>query len=167
MPAQPTTSNNPPSQLTTEDNYIPGPRKRQARIDDNGEPVAFPASKKMKSAEKNGAKEKVITKSSKTRPQKKKTAPKTAPAKRKPSTSIEIDSDANESESDLEDTPKVADGSDPVVDEDSDVVDVPENPEEDDEAELGPYLFSNRIISSWFFESTHVKEMVLTRLCVL
>ena len=47
-----------------------------------------------------------------------------------------------------EDTPKVADGSDPVVDEDSDVVDIPENPEEDDEAELGPDLFSNRIVSS-------------------
>jgi hypothetical protein len=151
MPAQqPTTSTNPgpPRQLTTDDNYIPGPRKRQARIDDNGEPVSFPASKKMKSAETNGEKEKVPTKSSKTRPQKKKTAPKTAPAKRKPSASIEIDSDDNLNDSDLEDTPKVADGSDAVVDEDPDVVDVPEIPEEDDEAELGPYLLSNRIVSS-------------------
>jgi hypothetical protein len=45
------------------------PRKRQARLDDNGEPARVPAPKKIKSAEKNGQKKKVPAKA---QPEKKK-----------------------------------------------------------------------------------------------
>lgn len=151
MSAQPT---NP----TADDNHIPGPRKRQARLDDNGEPVILPASKKRKSAEQNGQKKKVPAKK---RPDNKRTVSKTVSvAPEKPSVEIE-DSDNPRN------TPKDADTSNPQVpevvqvessgsefdDDETDVVmpkkkaSVMEEPEEDDEAELGPYLFSNKMVS--------------------
>ena len=59
------------------------PRKRQARLDDNGEPAGVPALKKMKSVEKNVAKKNLPAK---TRPEKKNNS--SAPPKK--TSSIEI-----------------------------------------------------------------------------
>ena len=59
-------------------------RKRQARLDDNGEPAGVPVPKKMKSVEKNGPPKKKPT-NLKTRPEKKDSSSvTTAPVKRTP-----------------------------------------------------------------------------------
>jgi hypothetical protein len=116
------------------------PRKRQARLDDNGEPAGLPAPKKIKSIEKNGPKKAVPAK---TRPEK-----KINPALRKtasveiPVTSSSLDVTKNTTTEPSETVVVVS------SDDDDDVVhdvDVPEAPEEDPEAQLGAYsaLFLN------------------------
>ena len=152
MPPQPT---NP---QTTNDNSLP--RKRQALLDDNGEPVSLPASKKKKSAEQTGPKKKVPTKPQ-VKPKGKGTVSKTvsnAPAKIKPSVEVEEVAVANGPEAPL--TVEYSD--------DEDVNMIPEENEEKDEAELGPYLFF--ILSEFRTKNryrTDVKEMELACLCVL
>ena len=98
------------------------PRKRQARLDDNGEPAGVPAPKKRKSVEKDGPKKKG--------PANKKTQ-SSAPLKKTPSAEIPAsDHDTNE-----------ADGTIVIVssDDEEDVAEAVEAPEEDDEAQLGAY----------------------------
>ena len=55
MPAHPTNPQPTP-------NEIRNPRKRQARLDDNGEPAGVPVPKKVKSAGQNRQKKKLPTK---------------------------------------------------------------------------------------------------------
>jgi hypothetical protein len=127
MPAQPTDP-----QPTANDRV---PRKRQARLDDNGEPAGVPALKKMKSVEKNGQIKKVPVK---TRPEKK-TA---APLKKTPSAEITTTQPASDSNGTNPPETVVVVSSD---DEDA-VVEIPEEPEEEAEAQLGAYsnLLSNK-----------------------
>jgi len=123
MPAQPT---NP--QPTANERI---PRKRQARLDDNGEPAGVPAPKKMKSVEKNGQKKTAPTKA---RPEKKKTPSIEMPAN---------DSDTRETNATGPPEAVVVESSD---DEDIKIL---EAPKEDAELQLGANstLFSNRKIS--------------------
>ena len=118
MPSQPSNPTNP----TADDIRIP--RKRQARLDDNGEPAGVPASKKVKSAPENGQKKRKPAKRS---PAKKKKA--TVPAKNTPPVEIGI-SDPVDKATDLQE---------PAIDSDDEIVivETEEEPEEDDEAELG------------------------------
>jgi hypothetical protein len=138
-----------PAQPTNPQPTVSGPRKRQARLDDNGEPAGVPALKKMKSVEKNGPKK---TAPAKTRQEKNKTP--SVPLKMTPS--IEIPARlARESSRDSVVTRKTNATSPPetvIVEssDDEDIEDIPEAPEEDAEAQLGAYystLFSNRKIS--------------------
>jgi len=131
MPAQPT---NP--QPTANERI---PRKRQARLDDNGEPAGVPAPKKMKSVEKNGQKKTAPTKA---RPEKKKTA--LVPIKETPSIEMPAnDSDTRETNATSPPEAVVVESSD---DEDIKIL---EAPKEDAELQLGANstLFSNRKIS--------------------
>jgi hypothetical protein len=123
MPAQPTDP-----QPTVNDRI---PRKRQARLDDNGEPAGVPALKKMKSVEKNGQVKKV--------PVKKRTA---APLKKTPSAEIAATQPASNSNGTTPPETVVVVSSD---DEEA-VVEILEEPEEDAEAQLGAYstLLSNK-----------------------
>jgi hypothetical protein len=156
MPAQPA---NP---QPTEDVRVP--RKRQVPLDANGEPVTGSVPKKQKSASEKTGKKKAAP--AKAAPQKKaasKSVPaKAAPAKRKPS--VEIEDVADEDDLTYSERPhnprnilEAADGSDDdnddhvpppaAMDVDADAdkeleeaeVENVEAPEEDDEAELGPY----------------------------
>jgi hypothetical protein len=125
---------------------IRNPRKRQARLDDNGEPAGVPAPKKVKSAQQNGQKKKKPTKTS---AGKKKS---TAPAKNTPSVetgvSDPVDKTTNRQEPPVNRQEPTAVGSDSSSsDDDVVVVEDDEEPEEDDEAELGAYLLSNKIVS--------------------
>jgi hypothetical protein len=134
MPAHPT---NP--QPTPNEDRIP--RKRQARLDDNGEPAGAPVAKKAKSAGTNGQKKKLPAKK---RPDNSKKTPRAvAPAKKKTSNETEAANDSNDTRKDNDGTnlhePAFVGSSDEadnsVIDIDSD-----DEPEEDDEAELGMYL---------------------------
>jgi hypothetical protein len=152
-----------PEQQTDPPDDIRMPRKRQARLDDNGEPAGVPVSKKVKLAGKNGQKNKAPAK---TRPQNKKTGPKitsattsaVAPAKKKTSAvTAEIEPElANNSD----DTRGKNDGTNPqeavvvgssddeIMEDDVEIVEKHlEEEEEDDEAELGVYLLSNKIVN--------------------
>jgi hypothetical protein len=125
MPAPPTEP-----QKTANDRI---PRKRQARLDDNGEPAGLPAPKKKKSVENNGPKKAIPAKP---RPQKKNNNP--APLQKTPSVEIPVTA----SESDV--TMNTTDTTEPpetviVVSSDDDDLGVPEAPEEDAEAQLGAY----------------------------
>ena len=132
-PAQPS---NP--QPTPNESRVP--RKRQARLDDNGEPAGVPVAKKLKSASQNGQKK---TLPAKTRPDTQKKKPKAvAPAKKKPS--VRIEASANDSD-DTRETDERTNLPDPMLVEssneaDSSDIEVIEPPEEDDEAELGMHL---------------------------
>ena len=113
-----------PAQLTIpqpngDDTRIP--RKRQARLDDNGEPAGVPASKKMRPADENGQKKRPAKK----RPEKQRnTSHDTRDGTQEPSEPINVDSS----------------------DDEMDVIEKPEKPEEDDKAQLGVYLLSNKIV---------------------
>ena len=86
-PAQPS---NP--QPTPNESRVP--RKRQARLDDNGEPAGVPVAKKLKSVSQNRQKK---TLPAKTRPDTQKENPKAvAPAKKKPS--VRREASANDSD---------------------------------------------------------------------
>ena len=79
----------PPQPQTVQEN--PLPRKRQAPLDDNGEPVTIPASKKKKSVEQARPKKKEPAKSQ-AKTKEKRTVSTTvskAPVKRKPSVEME------------------------------------------------------------------------------
>jgi hypothetical protein len=150
MPAQP--SNPKP----TED--LRAPRKRQVPIDANGEPVTGSAPKKRKSAPDKPGKKKPTP--AKPAPQKKtalKSVPeKAAPAKHKPS--VEIEDMANEDDFTYSEQPQNTPEADiesdysnnynvppPETDVDADKeledddIEIIEDPEEDDEAELGSH----------------------------
>ena len=129
----------PPQPHTIQEDSLP--RKRQAPLDDNGEPVTLPAIKKKKSVEQNGPKKKVPTKSQ-AKPKGKrtmavsKTVPSEAPASRKPSEEISMATSNNPAS---EEPLMVESADEEVIDNIPD--DIPEEPEESDEAELGMYLF--------------------------
>ena len=132
MPAHPTTTN---PQSTP--NEARNPRKRQARLDDNGEPagVPRPVAKRVKSAGQNGQKKKLPAKTRRDNP---KNLPK-AVARPPKKTSVE-----KEVVNDSDDTMKTNDGTnlpEPDLvessDEEGSVIEIDDEPEEDDEAELG------------------------------
>jgi len=156
MPAQPA---NP--QLTED---VRAPRKRQAPLDANGEPVTGSVPKKKKSAPEPTGKKKTVP--VKPIPQKKaalKLVPtKPAPATRRPS--VEIEDAADEDDLTFSERPcnpqnilEAADGRDdedyPVssqaaidvdadTDKEEDEIEIVEAPKEDDKAELGLYSSS-------------------------
>lgn len=126
MPAQPQVMNSPPP---ADDHR--NPRKRQIRLDDNGEPVALPVSKKRKSA----ADQNTL---------KKKLPAKTRAKKKSVSKTVSVTNDSE----DTRYTPNVPDEtpsdpqepSEPIIvtsSDDEEVEKKHEEPEEDDEAELG------------------------------
>lgn len=116
------------------------PRKRQARLDDNGEPAGVPALKKMKSVEKNVAKKNLPAK---TRPEKKNNS--SAPPKK--TSSIEIPAARGSDVTKNTNATVVTNPPEPELqviettdDDDNNVEEVvPEVPEEDAEAQLGGY----------------------------
>ena len=121
------------------------PRKRQARLDDNGEPAGVPAPKKRKSVEKDGPKKKG--------PAKKKTE-SSAPLKKTPSVEIPAsDNDTNEANGTKAQETVVIVSSDDEEDV-AEAVEL-EAPEEDDEAQLGAY--------SNLFSYIKVAELVITK----
>ena len=103
------------------------PRKRQARLDDNGEPARVPAPKKIKSADNNGQKKKLPAKA---QPEKKKTP--SVPLMKTPSIEIPASNPTTPPE------PKVV----VVSSDDEDIAEIFEAPEEDAEAQLGAYSVS-------------------------
>jgi hypothetical protein len=107
------------------------PRKRQARLDDNGEPAGVPAPKKIKSADKNGQKKKSPAKAQ----QEKKKTP-SVPLKKTPS--IEIPASNPTTPPTTPPEPKVV----VVSSDDEDIAEILEAPEEDAEAQLGAYSVS-------------------------
>lgn len=131
MPSQDSQPSDPKSTMTSTD--IRNPRKRQARLDDNGEPAGVPAPKKVKSAQQNGPKKKKPAKRSAVKKR------STASAKNTPSVETEVsdavDKTTNRQEPMVVESDSDSSSSDAVV-----VVDDDEEPEEDDEAELGVYL---------------------------
>ena len=136
MPSQDSQPSDPMSTMTAD---IRNPRKRQARLDDNGEPAGVPAPKKVKSAQQNGQKKKKPTKTS---AGKKKS---TAPAKNTPSVETGVSDPVDKMTNRQEPTAVGSNSS--SSDDDVVVVEDDEEPEEDDEAELGAYLLSNKIVS--------------------
>jgi hypothetical protein len=100
------------------------PRKRQARLDDNGEPAGLPALKKMKSVENNGSKKKLPAKTS---PENNNSTP--APLKKTHSVDTDVTIKSN--------TTSPPETVIVVSDDDDDISAVPEAPEEDAEAQLG------------------------------
>ena len=135
MPSQDSPSD-PTSTMTAD---IRNPRKRQARLDDNGEPAGVPAPKKVKSAQQNGQKKR---KPAKTSAGKKKT---TASAKNTPSVETGVSDPVDKTTNRQE--PTVVGSDSESSDDNVPVVEDDKEPEEDDEAELGAYLLSNKIIS--------------------
>lgn len=142
LPGQPTT---PQPHVDATGSDVRMPRKRQARLDDNGEPAGVPASKKMKSAEQNGQKKKPT----KTRPEKNRNSSKIAIAPSQKKASVETGVANNSEDSRNRTNPQ--EPSEPVTiessDDEADVIEMPEAPEEDDEAELGVYLLSSKVVS--------------------
>ena len=107
-------------------------RKRQARLDDNGEPIGLPAPKKKKSVENDGRKKEVPAK---TRPEKNNNP---APLKKTPSVEIPVTA----SELDVTGNATTKPSKTVVVvssDDDEEVLEVPEAPEEDAEVQLGAH----------------------------
>jgi hypothetical protein len=133
MPAQPTSP-----QPNADDIRIP--RKRQARLDDNGEPAGVPASKKMRSAEENRQKKKIPAK---TRPEKQRNTSKTV--QQKTSVEIGVTKDSHDTRNGTQEPSELVDVE--SSDDEADAIEIPEEPEEDDEAQLGVYLLSNKIVS--------------------
>ena len=151
MPSQDSQPSDPTSTMTAD---IRNPRKRQARLDDNGEPAGVPAPKKVKSAQQNGQKKRKPTKTS---AGKKKTM---ASAKNTPSIETGVSDPVDKTTNCQEPTvnrqePPVNRQKPTIVESDSEssssdvvvVVEDDKEPEEDDEAELGAYLLSNKIVS--------------------
>lgn len=136
MPSQDSQPSDPTSTMTAD---IRHPRKRQARLDDNGEPAGVPAPKKVKSAQQNGQKKR---KPAKTSAGKKKT---TASAKNTPSVETGVSDPVDKTTNRQE--PTVVGSDSESSDDNVAVVEDDKEPEEDDEAELGAYLLSNKIIS--------------------
>lgn len=136
MPSQDSQPSDPTSTMTAD---IRNPRKRQARLDDNGEPAGVPAPKKVKSAQQNGQKKR---KPAKTSAGKKKT---TASAKNTPSVETGVSDPVDKTTNRQE--PTVVGSDSESSDDNVAVVEDDKEPEEDDEAELGAYLLSNKIIS--------------------
>ena len=129
MPAHPTNPQPTPNETWN-------PHKHQPWLDDNSEPAGAPVAKKVKSAGKNGPKKKLPAK---TRGNNPKNHPKAvAPPPKKTSVDAANDSDDTRKTNDGTNLPEL------VLVESSDeggsVIEIDEEPEEDDEAELGMHL---------------------------